>query len=64
MSVQAIGMPVRREEDYRLLKGKGRYVDDVRAAYEAHGYVLRAPHAHARITSSGWSATIWAAVSA
>jgi carbon-monoxide dehydrogenase large subunit len=51
MSVQAIGMPVRREEDYRLLKGKGRYVDDVRAANEAHGYVLRAPHAHARITS-------------
>jgi len=51
MSVQAIGMPVRREEDYRLLRGKGRYVDDVRAANEAHGYVLRSPHAHARIAA-------------
>jgi len=51
MGVQAIGMPVRREEDYRLLRGKGRYVDDVRAANEAHGYVMRSPHAHARISA-------------
>jgi len=51
MGVQAIGMPVRREEDFRLLRGKGRYVDDVRQANEAHGYVLRSPHAHARITA-------------
>jgi len=51
MGVQAIGMPVRREEDFRLLRGKGRYVDDVREANEAHGYVLRSPHAHARITA-------------
>ena len=49
MSVQAIGQPVRREEDLRLLKGRGRYVDDVRAPNEARGYVLRSPHAHARI---------------
>ena len=51
MGVQTIGMPVRREEDFRLLRGKGRYVDDVRAANEAHGYVLRSPHAHARIAA-------------
>src|SRR6516225_4070650 len=51
MGVQAIGMPVRREEDFRLLRGKGRYVDDVRAANEAHGYVVRSPHAHARISA-------------
>src|SRR5690242_21660597 len=49
MSVQAIGRPVRREEDLRLLRGKGRYVDDVREPNEARGYVLRSPHAHARI---------------
>jgi carbon-monoxide dehydrogenase large subunit len=49
MSVQAIGQPVRREEDLRLLKGRGRYVDDVRESNEARGYVLRSPHAHARI---------------
>ena len=52
MGVQAIGMPVRREEDFRLLRGKGRYVDDVREANEAHGYVLRSPHAHAHSRDS------------
>src|SRR5258708_39573656 len=51
MSVQAIGQAVRREEDPRLLKGKGRYVDDVRLPNEARGHVLRSPHAHARIVS-------------
>src|SRR5580692_5878428 len=49
MSVQAIGQPVRREEDLRLLRGRGRYVDDVTEPNEARGYVLRSPHAHARI---------------
>jgi aerobic carbon-monoxide dehydrogenase large subunit len=49
MGVQSIGMPVRREEDFRLLRGKGRYVDDIRKPNEAHGYVLRSPHAHARV---------------
>jgi aerobic carbon-monoxide dehydrogenase large subunit len=51
MSVQAIGQPVRREEDLRLLRGRGRYVDDVRATNEGRGYVLRSPHAHAGITA-------------
>src|SRR5580704_2725817 len=51
MSVQSIGMPVRREEDFRLLRGKGRYVDDVRLPREARGYVVRSPHAHARIVA-------------
>jgi aerobic carbon-monoxide dehydrogenase large subunit len=49
MAVQAIGEPVRREEDLRLITGRGRYVDDVRLPREARGYVLRSPHAHARI---------------
>jgi carbon-monoxide dehydrogenase large subunit len=49
MAHYAIGEPVRREEDRRLVTGRGRYVDDVHVAHEAHGYVLRSPHAHARI---------------
>src|ERR1700730_3690980 len=49
MAVQAIGQRVRREEDFRLLTGRGRYVDDVPAIGAVHGYVLRSPHAHARI---------------
>jgi len=56
MAVQAIGQRVRREEDFRLLTGRGRYVDDVPAIgpgglSAARGYVLRSPHAHARIRS-------------
>ena len=52
MSVQAIGERVRREEDWRLLTGRGRYVDDVPALGAARGHVLRSPHAHARIVGS------------
>jgi aerobic carbon-monoxide dehydrogenase large subunit len=51
MSVQAIGQALRREEDPRLLRGRGRYADDVHLPREARGYVLRSPHAHARIRS-------------
>jgi carbon-monoxide dehydrogenase large subunit len=49
MAVQAIGQPVRREEDLRLLRGLGRYVDDAGQPNDARGYVLRSPHAHAVI---------------
>src|SRR3984893_13526517 len=51
MAVQAIGQRVRREEDFRLLTGRGRYVDDMPAIGTTRGYVLRSPHAHARICS-------------
>ena len=52
MGVQAIGEPVRREEDLRLLRGLGRYVDDAGQAGDARGYVLRSPDAHARIRAT------------
>ncbi|MCC7283886.1 MAG: xanthine dehydrogenase family protein molybdopterin-binding subunit [Acetobacteraceae bacterium] len=42
---------VRRVEDPRLLKGMGRYTDDIAPPGQAVGYVLRSPHAHARITA-------------
>src|SRR5437762_2163338 len=51
MSVQRVGERVRREEDWRLLTGRGRYVDDVPALGAARGHVLRSPHAHARIVA-------------
>lgn len=47
----AIGQPVPRFEDPRLLRGGGRYVDDIVLPHMAFGYVLRSPHAHARIRS-------------
>src|ERR1700732_1085543 len=45
----AIGQPVPRFEDPRLIQGGGRYVADMVFPGTAHGYVLRSPHAHARI---------------
>ncbi len=47
----AIGQPVPRFEDPRLIKGGGRYVADMVFPGMAFGYVLRSPHAHARIRS-------------
>src|SRR5262245_48624595 len=46
-----IRQPVPREEDPYLLRGHGRYVDDVSAAGQLRAFVLRSPHAHARIRS-------------
>jgi aerobic carbon-monoxide dehydrogenase large subunit len=46
-----IGQPVPREEDPYLVRGAGRYVDDVTVAGQVQGYVLRSPHGHARIVS-------------
>ena len=46
-----IGQPVPRTEDPRFLKGSGRYTDDFAPAGLTHGYVVRSPHAHARIKS-------------
>src|SRR5579864_916099 len=45
----ALGQPVPRFEDPRLLRGGGRYVDDMVLPRMAFGQVLRSPHAHARI---------------
>ncbi len=47
----AIGQPVTREEDPRLLTGRGEFLDDVNLHRQVWGYVLRSPHAHARIVS-------------
>ena len=44
-----IGQPVPREEDPYLLRGEGRYVDDVTLIDQARAHVLRSPHAHAVI---------------
>ncbi len=45
----AIGQPVPRFEDPRLIRGGGRYVADMAFPGMVFGCVLRSPHAHARI---------------
>ncbi len=57
MTTRLVGQKVPRVEDDRLLRGEGRYVDDVLpGALELA--VLRSPHAHARILDIDVSAVL------
>jgi aerobic carbon-monoxide dehydrogenase large subunit len=40
-----------RKEDPRFIRGRGRYVDDIKLPGMLHGALLRSPVAHARIVS-------------
>jgi carbon-monoxide dehydrogenase large subunit len=51
-----IGTPVRRREDYRFLTGQGTYTDDINRPGQLYAYILRSPHANARITGLDTSA--------
>ncbi|MBV8165254.1 MAG: xanthine dehydrogenase family protein molybdopterin-binding subunit, partial [Alphaproteobacteria bacterium] len=42
---------VLRFEDPRLLRGQGRFINDVNLPGQAHAVFVRSPHAHARIRS-------------
>ena len=46
-----IGQSAPRVEDWRLLRGEGRYTDDIDLPGQARGFLVRSPHAHARIVS-------------
>ena len=47
--LKAIGKPVRRKEDERLVTGKGRFTDDFRFDGQTYAAMVRSPHPHARI---------------
>ena len=49
MTKYGIGQPVLRFEDPRLLRGQGRFINDVNLPGQAHAVFVRTPHAHARI---------------
>ncbi len=44
-----IGKPLTRGEDARLLRGLGRFTDDIHLPGVLHAGFVRSPHAHARI---------------
>src|SRR5271166_4221590 len=46
-----VGRPLPRFEDLRLVRGGGRYTDDIAMPGEAHAVFVRAPHAHAEIAA-------------
>ncbi|MBS0560164.1 MAG: xanthine dehydrogenase family protein [Proteobacteria bacterium] len=49
MTFQHTAFAAYARDEEAFLRGTGRYVDDVSLPGEAHGVVLRSPHAHARI---------------
>ena len=56
MRENGIGQPVKRKEDMRFLTGKGVYTDDVTRPNQTYAFVLRSPHAHARIKKIDFAA--------
>jgi carbon-monoxide dehydrogenase large subunit len=49
---------LKRKEDARFIRGKGRYLDDWRLPGMVHGAILHSPYAHARIKSIDTSAAL------
>lgn len=49
MTRYSISQPVRQVEAPRLMKGQGRFTDDVYLDRQTHAVFLRSPHAHAEI---------------
>jgi len=47
--ITSIGARVPRREDAALLTGRGRFIDDIDRAHQAHAWIVRSPFAHARI---------------
>jgi carbon-monoxide dehydrogenase large subunit len=51
-----IGRPLPRFEDLRLVRGQGRYTDDVSVEGQTFAVFVRSPHAHANISAIDVSA--------
>ncbi len=56
MKEYGFGQSLLRKEDGRLLTGQGRFTGDIDLPRQAHGQVLRSPHAHADIRAIDVSA--------
>ena len=53
-----VGSRVERREDDALVRGKGKYVDDIHVPGMLHGAVVRSPLPHARIVSINTEAAL------
>ncbi len=47
----AVGQPVSRKEDPKLLRGDGQYTDDLNLPGQAYAAIVRSRHAHGRLLS-------------
>ena len=50
-----VGQSLKRKEDARLVRGKGKFVDDIKMLGMLHLVFVRSPYAHANIISVGTS---------
>lgn len=55
---RSVGKPVRRNEDERLITGKGRFTDDFSLPGQVWAVMVRSPHPHATILSVDVSAAL------
>ena len=51
LDLAAVGQPIRRKEDIRLLTGQGRFSDDFCLPGQVYAAMVRSPHPHARIVA-------------
>lgn len=58
MSTRTFGTSVPRNEDARLVRGRGQFLDDIDVAGTLHAAFTRSPFAHARIASIDVSAAL------
>jgi len=49
LTLKWLGKPLKPKEDYRLVRGRGTFVDDVQLPRMAYMAFLRSPYSHARI---------------
>jgi carbon-monoxide dehydrogenase large subunit len=56
MQKYGVGQPVRRKEDDRLVRGKGKYTDDFSLPKQTYGWMVRSSHAHGIIKGINTSA--------
>ncbi|MGC8556131.1 MAG: xanthine dehydrogenase family protein molybdopterin-binding subunit, partial [Conexivisphaera sp.] len=49
LTLKWIGKPLKPKEDYRLVRGRGTFVDDIQLPRMAYVAFARSPYAHARI---------------
>ena len=50
-AIGGMGHSVKRKEDARFLRGKGRYIDDIKLPGMVYMDIVRSPYAHANIKS-------------
>ena len=57
-SLKAVGQPLKRKEDERLITGKGRFTDDFTLPGMVWAAMVRSPHPHAKILGIDGSAAM------